>query len=58
MPKLFTYIYVYTANSLTYCYKDHFVSIIASSDTEARKKLNLHPLIFISQKPIRGFKHD
>ena len=52
MPKLYTYLHTpYPAN----LFKNkplHFVSVIANSDHEARHKLNLYPLAFVSQKPL------
>lgn len=52
MPKLFTYVHSSYLNNLFQNKSIHFVSIIANSDHEARIKLNLYPLVFVSQKPL------
>lgn len=54
MPKLYTYLYTPYPINDTQVSNLHIVSIIAISDEQARDKLNLSNLIFVSQKPIRG----
>lgn len=57
MPKLFTYVHSSYLNNLFQNKPIHFVSIIANSDHEARIKLNLYPLVFVSQKTLTIRSH-
>lgn len=52
MPKLFTYVHPSYLSTLFRNKPIHLVSIIANSDHETRIKLNLYPLVFVSQKPL------